>query len=167
MAGTSRLFLRFTNEEEPSREQVLKIIAIKYEVPVLGIRKLNSGYNILFKRKSDTDKILEYAATEVLRRINLSVKIPPEIKARRSLFCREIDLSVGEHSPEEIKNELQHKQPWLKIREIIKFKTYTHVFKIECDSVSMADRVMQSGLKCFYTIPTSQIEREKFINLLM
>ena len=39
---------------------------------------------------------------------------------------------------------------------------------MECDSVSMADRVMQSGLKCLYTtIPTSQIEREKFINLLM
>ena len=83
MAGTSRLFLRFTNEEEPSREQVLKIIAIKYEVPVLGIRKVNSGYNILFKRKSDTDKILKCAATEVLRRINLSVKIPPEINTTR------------------------------------------------------------------------------------
>ena len=106
-------------------------------------------------------KILKCAATEDLRRINLSVKIPPEIKARRSLFCRKIDLSVGEHSPEEIRNELQRKQPWLKIREIIKFKTYTHVFKMEC----MTDRVMQSCLKCFYTtIPTSQIEKEKFIN---
>ena len=46
MAGTLGLFLQFTSEEEPSHEEVLKILAIIYEVPVLGIRKVYSGCNI-------------------------------------------------------------------------------------------------------------------------
>ena len=81
--GISLLFLRFKSEEEPSREQVLKIIAIKYEVSVPVIKKVNSGDNILFERKSDWVKIPANAATEDLRKINLSMKIPPEIKVRK------------------------------------------------------------------------------------
>ena len=82
--------------------------------------------------------------------------------------AEKIDASVGECSPEDIKNELQQKQPYLRIRELIKFKTNTHVFKIECESVSMAGRALQEGLKCFYPlIPRYKMQREKIINLHM
>ena len=86
MAGTSKLFLRFTGEEEPTRDKVLHLIAIKYQVPVLGSRKVASGYNVIFELKADTAKILEPAATNDLKKLNLAVRIPPEIKARRSIF---------------------------------------------------------------------------------
>ena len=87
-----------------------------------------SGYSVIFELKADTDKILKPAATNDLKKPNLAVRIPPEIKAHRSIVCRKIDASVGECSPEDIQNELQQKQPWLRIRELIKFKTYTHMF---------------------------------------
>ena len=80
-----------------------------------------------------------------------------------------IDPSVGEHIPEEIKTELQKKQPYLKIREFIKFNNYhKYVFNIECESVSMADKALQDGLKCYYSIISAhQMQHERFVNLLL
>ena len=111
MARASKLFLRFTGREEPTRDKVLHLIAIKYQVPVLGIRKVASGYNVIFELKADTDKILEPAATNDLKKLNLDVGFPQKSKPAvpSSADCRKIDASVSECSPEDIKNELQQK----------------------------------------------------------
>ena len=72
-AGTSKLFLRFTHENEPTRNKVRQVIAIKHHVPALGIRRVNSGYNVLFETKADTEKIMESSATDNLKKLNLAI----------------------------------------------------------------------------------------------
>lgn len=148
------------------RGELLKELWTKLKVPVLGMRAVAVGHNIILERKEDADKLLEEKGVALLKKHNLSVRVPPEIKARRSLFVRRVDSWVGAHTAEEIKQDLELNQPWLKIREIIKIKDYTHVFKIECVSVAMADRAAQEGLLCYFTrITSEQINRENYINL--
>ena len=138
------------------------------KVPLLGLKQITVGYNAILERPEDTDALLSERGIEVLRKLNLNVRIPPQVRAKRSLFLRRVDAFVGSHSPEEIKAELEAQNPWLKVREIFKIKDYTHVLKIECKELAMADKALEQGLLCFYTkIATNQIEREKYISLQM
>ena len=51
------LLLRFDHRgKEPTRDKVLQLIAVKYQVPVLGIRKVVSGCNVVFELKQTQTK---------------------------------------------------------------------------------------------------------------
>ena len=67
-------------EGEPIRDKVLQLIAVKYQVPVLGIRKVASGSNVIFELKADSDKILEPAATNDLKKLNMPLGYPQKSK---------------------------------------------------------------------------------------
>lgn len=169
MEGHSKLFLRSVNPAVVSgKEKVLKCLTIDIGVPVIGLRQVATGFNAIFERKEDADRVLEVKSIEHLERIGLSVRIPPELRARRSIFCRRIDSYVGEHTPQQLKTELEKENKWMKVREVIKFKDYTHVFKIEMTTVNAADRAIRDGFGCFYTrVTPDQVEREKYVNLLI
>ena len=76
------------------------------------------------------NKLLTDKAKTELSKINLTAVLPPAILAKRTIFIRQVDATVGGRSANDIKDELTRLQPWLKINEIIKIKDYTHVFNI-------------------------------------
>ena len=48
--------------------------------------------------------------------------MPPEIKAKRTLFAWKVDYEIGKHSPTEIKDEIENKNYGIKVSEIVKIK---------------------------------------------
>ena len=168
MTVTKLLLRKINPNEGVRREQVFKTLMTKLEVPLLGLRSVANGYNAIVERKEDAEKMLEDEGVEALRTLNLCARVPPEIKAKRTLLVRKVDQWVGSHSKEDIKEELERNHAWLKIREVTKIKQYTHLFKIEFVSVAMTDRALQEGLLCFFTrLAPSQMERETYISLQM
>ena len=160
------LFRVIDPDKRVDRGQVFKDIMTKLKIPMLGLKPVNVGYNALLEREEDVDVILSESGISVLKELNLTARIPPDVRARRSLFLRRIDAYVGAHTAQELKSELEHQNNWLKIREVFKIKEYTHVLKIECNEVQMADRALQQGLLCYYSkIAASQIERETYVSL--
>jgi hypothetical protein len=54
------------------------------------------------------------------------------------------------------------------VSEVVKFRTYTHIFKVEFATTEMARRAAEDGfLCCHMKISPSQIQQEKYIDLLM
>ena len=167
MPTIGKLLLRCEEGEKPSRKIVYEAILKELQVPLTGLKEINSGYNAFTEYESDIDKLLTQKGTDVLRKIGLSVKVPPKVKAQRSVICRQVDSWVGEHTGEEIKKEIERCNENLKVAEVIKFKSYTHIFKIEFKNIEMAEKAKLRGILCFNVKITSrQIEQETFIDIL-
>ena len=163
----AKLLFRVIDSNRPvDKRAVFKELMTQLKVPLLGLKQVAVGFNAIVERQEDTDVILSAKGIELLKTLNLSVRIPPQVRAKRSLFLRRIDAFVGSHSPEEIKEELEAQNPWLKVREVFKIKDYTHVLKVECKELQMADKALEQGLLCYYTkIAGAQIERETYVSL--
>ena len=168
MAVTKLLLRVIDNSIPTNRTNVFKELLTQLKIALLGLKTVTTGFNALLEKKEDADILLSERGITLLQSLNLSVKVPPEIRARRSLFIRQVDQSIGQKSPDEIKIELIKNHNWLKKCEVTKIKNYTHIFKLECGSVAEAERVLTEGLLCFYIrISPNQIKREEYINLLM
>ena len=56
----------------------------------------------------------------------------------------------------------------IEVVEITKFGSYTHLFKIELQTIEQAQHVLQNGFLCFNTkIASHQLEKEEFTDILI
>jgi hypothetical protein len=53
-------------------------------------------------------KLAFLKATELFKSINLTPDIPPELRAKRTIFERQLDQDVGSHTVDELKQEQHH-----------------------------------------------------------
>ena len=60
----------------------------KLKVPLLGLKTIQSWYNVLLEKKEDADTILTQKGIDLLRTMNLTVRVSPELRAKRSVFVR-------------------------------------------------------------------------------
>ncbi|KAF2363817.1 hypothetical protein FHG87_005423 [Trinorchestia longiramus] len=149
MPQFGKLLLRFLNPREPpDKPKVFQTIQKHLKLPLTGLREVGSGYNAFMEFESDVEKLLTQKATSTLAFIGLEARLPPEIRAQRSVVCRQIDSWIGGKSVDELKQEITHRNPHLEVREIIKFGQYTHVFKIEFATINMASHALQHGILC-------------------
>jgi hypothetical protein len=117
---------------------------------------------------SAIDKLTSKKATELFNKINLTPIIPPDLRAKRTIFVRQLDKDVGSHSPAEIKHEITTQQNWLQIQDIIKIKHYTHVIKIITTDTTIAQRILTHGFYMYNTkITPLQCEQEHYTHLLI
>ena len=90
------------------------------------------------------------------------------MKAERAVVVRKVDSSVGERTAEELRRDIDDNNGGLQVDEVIKFPGHTHVFKIEFQTIAMAEKARQNGLLIFHTrIAPNQIEKEFFVDILM
>ena len=152
----------------PTKKQVYDVMMGELNSCLTGLRETGNGYNAYFDQERDMDRVLTAKGKAALKKLTLEVRIPPKMKARRSVICRKIDSYVGERSKDEMKAEIEHQNSRLKVDEIVKFKDYTHVFKIVFTSAEMAEIAQSEGIKCFnMKISSSQIQQEEYVDLLL
>ena len=101
----------------------------KLDAPLTRHNDTKTGYYAVTDDIKTIDKLLTPKAKTELEKINLIAVFPPAILAKRTIFVRQVDSTVGGRTATNIRDELERLQPWLKITEIIKIKDYTHVFK--------------------------------------
>lgn len=159
--------LKFKDKNKKcSGEKVAEIAYGKFNVPFSRIYPTDDGFKAVCNNDQECDKLLTTEAIKQFSNIGLAVFMPPEIKAKRSLFARQVDHNIGKHTASQIKEEIEDKNHGMSITEIIKIKDYTHVFKIVFAETAMADKTLQHGLHLFnLSITPSQFERERFINV--
>ncbi|KAF9754362.1 hypothetical protein NGRA_3354, partial [Nosema granulosis] len=169
MLQFGKLFLRFSNPKKPpGKKEVFEVLQKRLEIPLTGIREVKDGFNVFTEREHDVEKMLTDTARAILNQVGLVASLPPEIRAQRSVICRQIDCYVGGHSSDELKEEIERSNRNLEVSEVIKFKNYTHIFKVEFASSEKARSAVENGfLCCHMKISSSQIEQEKYIDLLM
>ena len=164
-----KLLLRFMDHRKKARKKdIYEAVLTKLKTPLTNLKETPNGYNAFFEFETDAEKLLTEPAQQILNNLGLTARLPPNLKAKRSVICRKIESFVGEHTKEELLEEINRANTSITAKEVIKFKQYTHVFKIEFATTRDAEHAKTHGLLCFYTkISPSQIEQEKYIDLLM
>ena len=82
------------------------------------------------------------------------------------MFVRRLDRHVGGHTREELKEEIESNHEWVRDVTVVKIKDYTHVMKLEFQTVEEADRIFEKGPMLFHMYVTAdQITREEFYNV--
>ena len=94
MAVTKLLLRVIDNSVPTNRANVFKELLTTLKVALLGLKTLALGFNARLDKKEDADALLSVRGIHLLNTLNLTVKVPPEIKAKRSLFVRQVDQSI-------------------------------------------------------------------------
>ena len=79
---------------------------------------------------------------------------------------RQFDRYVGQHTEDEMEEEIMKPQEWVKTATVTKIRDHTHVAKGEFKTVEIAERVLRDGLLMYYMqISPSHMSREGFISI--
>ena len=116
------------NAPNLQKEKIIEILFTELEIPTLSIYGNGPIYNLTL-REQDGAKILKSENQNKLKIKGVTVTVPPEVRAKRSVFVRRVMPHVGSRSALELKEEIEKHQTWATINEITKIKDYSHVFK--------------------------------------
>ena len=117
-----RLYLKLIDPKTKTvKDDVFKVTFGKLEAPLTRLNTTETGYYAIADDIGTIDKLLTDRAITELAKINLQPSIPPDIRAKRTIFIQ-VDMTVGRRTPEEIMTEIIRLQTWAKIQEVIKIK---------------------------------------------
>ena len=152
----------------PLKSQVFEVAFNKIGVPLNKLEETKNGFYASSDSQTSIEKLMTDEAQIALAKINLKSTLPPEMRAKRSIFARQVDSTVGLRDAGEIKDEISKNHTWAKIDEIVKIKDYTHVFKIVAKDLKTAELIKENGLFLFNTrIAPHQLESEKYTPVLV
>ena len=165
-----KLNLRLTdqNAPKPTKNQIFELTSTKLKGFLTGLTETTNGFIAYTDQNSTIDNLTSNKGLTELRKINLETVTPPEIRAKRTVFIRGLDHTVGQRTADEITNELTTRHDWLTNITVTKIKHYTHVIKLTCSDTNQTERLLRDGLTLFHTrIPPTNIEQEKFTPILI
>lgn len=153
---------------EVAREEIFKIAFQNLNAPLIRLTETRAGFFAITDDFNAIDQLTSQKAVQLFRNINLSPITPPDLKAKRTIFVRQIDHYAGSHSAEEIRTEIEKCNKKLKLEAVIKIKNFTHVVKLVAVDTKTAQEILLNGLVMFHTRVTSfQCEQEKYVHLLI
>ena len=102
-----RLHLRIIDDQtRTNREDVFRVTFGILDAPLTKLNTADTGYYAITNDIRTIDKLLTDHAVTELAKINLQLTLPPDIRAKRTIFIRQVGLTVGRHTPDEIKTEI-------------------------------------------------------------
>ena len=156
------------NASKPPKETVTSELYNNLNVPLVRLFEQKDSYIAVMRNADEADKLMSDAAEKFLSKINLVTVDHPKIKACRTLVFKQVDPYIGQRTAEEIKQEILDKQDWIGIRQVIKIKDFTHIFKVEFQDSKISERVRREGLLLFnMAIGSTQIEPEIYVDVVM
>lgn len=154
--------------QKPTKHQIFELTSTKLNGFLTGLTETTNGFIAYTDQNSTIDSLTSNKGQTELGKINLETITPPEIRAKRTVFIRGLDYTVGQRDERDIADELTTRQNWLTNITVTKIKNYTHVIKLTCSDTNQTERLLRDGLTMFHTrIPPSNIEQEKFTPILI
>ena len=145
------------------REKIFQTCFEHLNAPLIRLTDTLHGYNAITDDPNTIDKLTSPRATELFKSINLTAVIPPDLRAKRTVFVRSLDSHVGSRTEEEIKTEISKHNHSLKIARVIKIKQFTHILKIVTQDTNSTNKILSNGFYAFHTkITPFQCEPESY-----
>ncbi|KAF2343844.1 hypothetical protein FHG87_025400, partial [Trinorchestia longiramus] len=168
-APTYRVQLKTIDLAKPTdKQKTFEITFRELNAPLIRLTTTRTGYYAVTDDVTSIDKLTSKKATTAFEKINLTPIIPPDLRAKRTVFIRQIDADIGLKPAEEIKNEIKRQNDWRTVTEVIKIKNYTHLLKLVTTDTTTAQRLLRQGLYMFHTkITPQQCEQEKYTHILI
>ncbi|KAF2349268.1 hypothetical protein FHG87_019976 [Trinorchestia longiramus] len=113
-APTYRVQLKTIDLAKPTdKQKFFEITFRELNAPLIRLTTTRTGYYAVTDDVTSIDKLTSKKATTAFEKINLTPIIPPDLRAKRTVFIRQIDADIGLKRAEEIKNETKRQNDWL------------------------------------------------------
>ena len=141
--------------------KLMNLNLLVYKVEALS----RSGFLII-----SSDDVIERLKTpsvkENLLRDNFEVVTPLEFQANRTIVLRNIDSIITTIDSDELKEDLEQRNDWLKVQEVIKIPTAPKILKIRTENAEMVRAAEEKGILIYnMSVPPSSISRDTFVRL--
>lgn len=147
----------------PQRKSLLRERLYENGVKFSRLIQAPDSFICICLSDNDVDLTISTKLIDKLKKIHFDVVIPPPLRAKKSVIIRRLDPDVTDHSEEEIKHDIERRNVWAKIDEIVKLRNIPHMLKIRFKEIAMAKRATTSGLCLLsYHLRDHQIELEQF-----
>ena len=150
-----------------TKGQLMRAMYERVGTPFVRLFSTSRGYTALLS-ESDAVKFTGQDSINKLRGMGVSIVLPPDHRARRSIFVRGLDETAGSHPPAETVSEIEGENDWArdKIDQVVKIKNYTHVMKVIFKDCETADKAVRDGFLMFsMRVAPDQIKKEVFVPL--
>ena len=101
-----RVVLRSSTPTLPPCQLVFEHVH-KVKVSLFGLIPTPKGYIAKVQSLEDIELLLKLGAVQTLSKINLTPLTPPDLLARKTVFVRQVESFVGEHTESQLKAEIQ------------------------------------------------------------
>ena len=164
----SRLSLKTkdTTKTKPTKEQVLAVSA-DLGAMLTGLSEGATGFTAMAIDETTLDHLLTDRAKAKLTDINLTAILPPQIKARRTVFIRLLDRYITDRTLDSIKTEIKDKNG-LDCAELFKIGTVKATLKLTMKTTADAKKLTDEGLVLFnFRVAPEQCELERYTHVLI
>ena len=123
-------------------------------------------YVVVCLNEDEVDKLMTPATTSALLNKQFQVIIPPHLKAKKTVIVKHIDRSVTEQNVDIIKQDLEHRNEWATVEEIVKFPRMPNVLKVRFSDIKMANKATEQGISLGkFHLNKNSVELEDFVQL--
>ena len=149
----------------PGKPELLSL-CMRLKVKVSKINPCKNGYKLCVPSSADADKIFLNNALSILTDAGFEPVMPDVLKKNRTVFIRNLDNSICEHSNEEILKEINDKNSSISAVEVFKFPK-SQSMKLSLRTSQMATSIIDNGLYMFYlSIPKYDIKKDIYVRLI-
>ena len=166
MSSNLKIKLKCTGDRA-TRDGVLKVLS-ECQVNCSRLYKVNNELILIYcNSANDVDLLFSTKCGDLLKRIDCVLKTPLDLQAKRSFIVRRVDSVILNHSIESISDELEKKNTWLVVRNIIKFPN-SNVIKIVCGTQDMVTKALSNGIFMFsLSISPANIFADEYVHVLI
>ena len=148
-----------------TKSDLLAICATN-EVKIVKIFERPEEYVVLCSTLDDSEKLLSPRVIRAMSACNLTPVLPFALRAQRSLLVFHLDSLIFDHSTQEIKDEIQERNPWATVTEVIKLSSNNSI-KVIFSSYSVTEKVLELGLSLFLLhVPGINFKRDRAEEIL-
>ena len=161
-----RIRIRDLNPQQGNRKALLWNKLMSLNLLIYTIKQPNSQTFILITSDDIVDRMLSSNIKDKLKQDHFEVFTPPEYNANRTVVLRNIDSLISEIDTEELKNDLERRNEWLKVNEVIKIPNVPKILKLRLETTEMVKKAEDSGILIWnQSIPPSSVQKEIYIFL--
>ena len=153
---------------KPTRTEIFEMTHTKLKCFLTGLGDTTNGYIVFTDLPTTIDILTSDKGRQALSKLNLETVTPRYLVAKRTVFVNGLDRHVGQHTADEIKQELTQNHDWLQGITVTKIKDLYRLIKITCRDSTQTDKILQDGLMAFHSrIAPHQCEIERHTELLI
>ena len=161
-----RIRIRDLNPQQGNRKALLWNRLMNLNLLVYTIKQPNSQTFILITSDEVVDRMLSSHIKEKLKNDHFEIFTPPEYNANRTLVLRNIDSLITDIDKEELKNDLERRNEWIKVSEVIKIPNAPKILKLRVESTEMVKKAEEKGILIWnQSIPPTNVQKEIYIFL--
>ena len=130
---------------------------------VYKIEEQNRNHFVVVSSDEVVEKLLTPKLKEAFRREDFEILTPPQFNAERTVVIRNIDPIITEVDIEELKNDVERRNEWAKITEMIKIPNMPKILKIKFENATMTKAACEKGLLIYnQSVPPANLEKDIF-----